>query len=265
MFVMVSCITPYEVRLENAKRNSTGLDLSSSGYIRLNDEILGFPHLDRINLSNNPNISWDTEAEKLSRIKGLTTLFLNDNPGVNLKPIIIELSKLKNFKHLYLSGAGITRLPVEISALSKLEIIDLSNNPGLDIVDAIDKLSQLKTIRFIFAQNCSISQLPKKIESIKSIEVINLYGNDLDSLPDLSQLENIHSIDIGKNKFRSVPVTITKIRKRINFYAQSNQITSLPKDLELMKFGTFNLTNNPLTELERYKIKKTVNARYKFY
>ena|ERR1700741_3273708 len=264
-FILSSCVTLYEVRLENANKNTTGLDLSSSNYYQLTDEIFDFPKLNRINLSNNPGINWDTESEKLSKVKGLKTLFLNDNSGINLKPVVNELSKLKEFKHLYLSGTGLKKLPEELVLLTSLEIIDLSNNPGLDITDVIDKLSKLKSIRFIFMQNCGIRKLPKEIENIKSIEAVNFYGNDLDSLPDLSQLINIQSIDIGGNKFKSIPVTIMKIKNRINFYAQSNQITAIPKGLELTKFGTFNLTNNPLPEQERYKIKKTINARYKFY
>jgi Leucine-rich repeat (LRR) protein len=103
------------------------------------------------------------------------------------------------------------------------------------------------------------------ITKIMTLEALNFYGNYLDSLPDLSLLPLFNSINIGGNQFKSIPVSILKIRRRITFDAPSNQITHIPDEVKLMKFGTFNVTNNPLLPNERAKVKKIVSGWYVWF
>jgi internalin A len=264
LFVLSSCTSYYRYKLEDAKKNTRALDLSSSNLIVPPDDIFQFPELEDIDLSNNMNLNWDATFERLAKINNLKTLILNDNPNINLKQVIISLSNFKKLKHLSLTGNKITFLPEEIVNLSTLESIDLSKNE-ININDAIEKFLKLNNLLNIEMQVCSINKIPHTITNFKTLETLNFYGNYLDSLPDLSLLPHLQSIDIGGNRFNHIPISITKIKTRINFYAQSNQITNVPFEIGLMKYGTFNLSNNPLLIIERDKVKKLVKAHYKFY
>jgi internalin A len=264
VLVISSCTPYYRYKIEAAKKGAKALDLSSSNLIEPPDDIFSFPKLEDIDLSNNTSLDWDATFKKLIKINNLKTLILNDNPNINLKQIIISLSKFKKLKHLSLAGNKITILPEEIVYLSTLESIDLSINE-INIDDALEKLLKLKNLLNIDMQECGITKMPHAITNFKTLETLNFYGNYLDSLPDLSSLPHLQTIDIGGNKFNHIPFSITKIKKRINFYAQSNQITNVPFEIVLMKFGTFNLSNNPLLKVEREKVKKLVKAHYKFY
>ena len=265
LVVLSSCQPFYRYKLVDAKESAIALDLSSSDYVVPPDEIFNFPHLEDISLFNNSNLDIGGTVDKLILVENLSALNLGSIPEMDLKLMAIKLSKLKNLKHLYLSGDSITVLPPEIAMLTSLESIVLDNNPNIDISDVMEKLSKLRFLKFISMNNCGINEVPKTITNIKTLEVLSFYGNNLDSLPDMSLLPKINSIDIGGNKFGFIPESITKINSRFNLYLQSNKITTVPDNLAYLKFGTFNISNNPLTQEARAKVDRIINARYKFY
>ena len=194
----------------------------------------------------------------------LNTLVFNNNEKYSLRKVIIGCTKIPNLKHLSLSGNIITSLPDEIALLPLLESIDLSNNPNINLEDVILKISHLSKMKYINLSNCNLSNISSAVLAIHTLEGVNLSGNHLDAIPDFNLLSNFNSLDISNNQFTEIPVQITKFKNRSKVYIQSNRVGKIHDNIFEVKFGTFNIANNPLLPEEYKKVGK-VKARYKWY
>ena len=87
----------------------------------------------------------------------------------------IRHAKRGNQRELDLSNMGLTELPVDVTQLTMLEVINLSNNK----LSNLKRVEQLPNLREINASNNQINFLHQEMVDMYSIDTISLYGNPI--------------------------------------------------------------------------------------
>jgi hypothetical protein len=85
--------------------------------------------------------------EQLLSLPGLQRLSLNDNPGFEIRQVLVQAAQIPTLKELSLRQNKLTVLPAEIQLLSELVSLDLSYNalPGLPV--ELHRLRHLRRIQ----------------------------------------------------------------------------------------------------------------------
>jgi internalin A len=187
--------------LENRPSSLQFLDFSDRDIDTLPFNIIKFPNLTVINLSNNRLIS-----------------------------IPLEITQLTGLISLDLSNNRISTLPVEISNLRKLEYLDLKENP-INIPSALlakqqkpwsviayyfmtslkDELGKISYLTHLDFSGCGLINLPKEIEHFTNLEFLDLRGCQLTSLPvEIKQLMKLTFLDIEDNPLQIPPEILEK-------------------------------------------------------
>ncbi|WP_397193101.1 COR domain-containing protein [Nodosilinea sp. FACHB-141] len=194
-----------------------------------------------------PNLTDEAESRIQKALRtGETTLTL---PSLNLTTIPVSITKLIHLTVLNLSFNKIRQVPKELCCLSNLKILNLAGN--------------------------KISELPRELAQLKSLETLNIYSNELTSLPDeLNWLINLKKLNVSRNKLLSIPKTgypsnldtliasenqlsylpksLEKCKKILYIDLSQNQLTSLPKEIgELGNLVQLDLSQNQLTSLPK--------------
>jgi len=87
----------------------------------------------------------------------------------------IRHAKRGNERSLDLSGMGLSEIPVDITQLTMLEIINVSNNK----LTSLRRVEQLPNLREINAANNQIAQLHTEIQDMYCLDTLNLVGNPI--------------------------------------------------------------------------------------
>lgn len=155
---------------------------------------------------------------------------------------VIQLQKTKLYKsveealkepdrvfRLNLSDKGLTRIPSEISSLTKLQSLNLSNN--------------------------NIASLPAEISTFRNLQFLNLEGTNLTSLPDLSKFKNLISLDLDNMSTLNGPDAIKQIcnvESLREMSMNSVYLMSLPFEIKNLKnLLKLNLSRCGLTEFNK--------------
>lgn len=77
-----------------------------------------------------------------------------------------QIGKLTNLKTLVLNTNKLTTLPISITKLIKLEVLDLSINKDLDIVQQLDKLKQLPKLKVL--KIVDVKMTKDEVNTVKS-------------------------------------------------------------------------------------------------
>ncbi|XP_055611833.1 leucine-rich repeat-containing protein 7-like [Uranotaenia lowii] len=143
--------------------------------------------------------------------------------------IVIPTNVEMNLEELYISDVPLTRLPRNLINLKRLIHLDLVN-------------LMLKTLDMTSFSGMMISTLD--IEKMGSVITSSRFSK-LDNLTELT-IENsrlgvnfdrliapaLNTIDLGHNKLRSIPSSLTKINKNIgNVFITDNDLQTLPLDV----------------------------------
>lgn len=102
-----------------------------------------FKQLRQLNLGNNQIKSLNMEFDKLSNLE---TFGYIRQDKIDIKGIILKLSKCKNLKTIHLSVNHIEELPNEISLLNNLEELNLYENELTNLPNSLLKMKRLKSI-----------------------------------------------------------------------------------------------------------------------
>jgi Leucine-rich repeat (LRR) protein len=208
---------------------------------RIPPQIGNFSDLKELELSdNNITGSIPPEIGKLSNLQYLR--LREDHFSGKIPPEICNLKRLKSFdaKNNNLSGSipseignidSLTYLglqnnnlsgsiPPEIGKIRSLKVIQLQNNKlSGSIPPEIGNLSFMQTISLY--HNQLTGAVPPEITKLKELRNLFLYENQLDSLPDLSALNNMLECDVYSNNFDFGDLQTANISA--NFYSYSPQ------------------------------------------
>ena len=99
-----------------------------------------------------------------------------------MKKIIDEINKAKsqNLDSLYLSGLGISDLPIEIRELKNLTYLNLEDNRLSDLPNWIGELENIESLKI---DNNNISIIPDELGNLKKLSFFHFRNNNLSRLP----------------------------------------------------------------------------------
>ncbi|KAK3423635.1 hypothetical protein EUGRSUZ_F00517 [Eucalyptus grandis] len=183
-------------------------------------------------------------------------------------PILLELSVFPELRHLNLSHSNFSGLvPIEISFLSKLVLIDLSwnykngvifaekslkiENTGFKIlVQNLTKLRELN-LDFIDMSAVSLDELPPNIFSLPNLLDLNLEFNDfMVSFLKSNWSKSLESLTLSFiSILGKIPDSISEFQNLKTLYLSKYILTgSIPSSLvNLTKLTSFDLSHNELT------------------
>jgi Leucine-rich repeat (LRR) protein len=114
-----------------------------------------------------------------------------------------DFGQLTLLSVLFIEGCNFTGdIPASFSNLTSLLNLYMNNNPGLN-AGTIPDLSNSTNIINLGLAGCNlIGIIPAWINQLPNLETIDLYNNRLsDNFPDLSQMNQLESLNISNNKF----------------------------------------------------------------
>lgn len=90
-----------------------------------------------------------------------------------------------------------------------------------------------------------LTVLPEALCKLRQLRSLNLSGNELTSLPDLSQLSQLDSLDLSRNKLLLLPEWVGQLTQLQSLILSSNQLSELPVRVsQLRQLGVLSLANN---------------------
>ncbi len=136
------------------------LGLNENDLKTLPDEIAELMFLEKIDLSDNPNLDLEAVFNQLSKLPNLRILIINaDFSRKTFTSLPKNIGLLKNLEVLSIRSHNFKTLPIEITQLKKLTVLDLSIS------------SDFATERDGF------EKIPVEFKMLKKLKVLELDGN----------------------------------------------------------------------------------------
>jgi Leucine-rich repeat (LRR) protein len=150
----------------------------------------------RLNLSNQEINVTDEQWLQFINLEYLT--LKNDR----LKQIPIAITKIKSLKVLDLSGNDFIKLPEEISNLTNLEEIYLNDEKNMNLPKTLSTLAKLPNLKTLHLENDNLSKLPNEILEFKSLENLYLNQNKFKKIPEIQTLDHLKYLDLKGNDIK---------------------------------------------------------------
>jgi len=150
----------------------------------------------RLNLSNQEINVTDEQWLQFINLEYLT--LKNDR----LKQIPLAITKIKSLKVLDLSGNDFIKLPEEISNLSNLEEIYLNDEKNMNLPKTLSTLAKLPNLKTLHLENDNLSKLPSEILEFKSLENLYLNQNKFKKIPEIQSLDHLKYLDLKGNDIK---------------------------------------------------------------
>eukprot|EP00742_Colponemidia_sp_Colp-10_P010981 GILJ01012129.1.p1 GENE.GILJ01012129.1~~GILJ01012129.1.p1 ORF type:complete len:710 (+),score=124.52 GILJ01012129.1:74-2203(+) len=154
---------------------------------------------------------------------------------------------------LHLNGQSLTDLPVWLSDLRDLSLLDVSNNSIVALSSHVSSLQKLKTLA---AHHNEISLVPLDILSLELLTSLDLSANKLQRfLPDadlVNRLNQLQILKLSSNQLRSFPAEVTNIKSLVELHLDFTGLTTVEELVSngpMPKLSVLNLNNNRLTTI----------------
>jgi small GTP-binding protein len=203
-------------------QNLTSLDLSNNEVLLLPDSITELADLEKLDLSNN---RFSNLPDSIANLHNLRELDLSGNPLSVLPPAVFHLHNLTN---LAVSSNNIDHIPEAIGQLKKLKNLNLSGNQLISLPDRLVDLEQLeclylnsnrikvlpnfvfsfKKLIMLFLSGNQLITLPENISELQDLVIFEASGNRLTTIPDISQLQNLKTLNLSGNPLEAPPPEI---------------------------------------------------------
>lgn len=198
-------------------RSIYAITLNGNKIKQIPAEILGMTRLNYLNLENNPLESLPV----VSSASNLLDLVLAD---CQLTSLGSELANCKSLERLDVRGNRITAIG-DLTALAKLQVLDISDNELTTIPAGMlpDKMTGLYAsgnqitsvsgswngaLVVLNLSNNRLQEVPADFFNMPVLQSLSLSDNELQSVPDMSNLLQLFSADFSNNKLISLPESI---------------------------------------------------------
>lgn len=166
--------------------------------------------------------------------------------NLRLQAVPDLVCQLTDLVELHLNQNSLSSLPLSISLLSNLKVLNASGNPLLTITGSdIGKLSQLETLDLA---SCDLESLDgSEIGTLKHLRILNVSGNRLKSLPkEVGDLKKLQVLEAHKNQLDQIGDEICDLDHLELIMLQKNHLQSLPSTFghRFQKLKTLYLQNN---------------------
>jgi hypothetical protein len=135
-------------------------------------------------LKSNTIPDWVFKIKKLKiiAINGMFPEYVHEDYGsyhikddcYRIQEIPSKIKELSTLTSLSLPDNDIQTIPIELSALKNLKVINLSDNPGLHNVNNIEKIVSLEFLSFY---GCHLTEMPANIGNLKHLKELDLKSN----------------------------------------------------------------------------------------
>ncbi|ERS97037.1 hypothetical protein HMPREF1624_06365 [Sporothrix schenckii ATCC 58251] len=279
--------------MEDSKGNIFGgletLDLHGNMLISLPMGLRRLPVLTSLNLSQNRITN--NALEVISQIPSLRDLKLGGN--LFYGPLDPSFAKLENLEIADLHGNNISALPLTLSNMTKLRILNISENNFESLV--FEPLSKLPLVELNVRKNKlsgvliedAVSTMPHlQILDVTSNQITHLVSttrsdgvalpalqqllvsmNRLQMLPDMTKWTALMTLIGEENSINSIPDGFTSLRHLRHADFSSNDIRTIPPEVGRMdNLAMLRLSGNPLRDkkfctADTDDIKETLAAR----
>lgn len=165
----------------------------------------------------------------------------------------VTTAKSENRHEIKLAGAAISKrisesgLDKTIFSITNLNLLNISDTCLEAIPDDIKKLVNLQTL-LLFGNK--IQKFNVNITSLSKLKVLDLSRNQLESIPDLSNMKELTSINFSNNLIEDMP-TIGDMPNLITFDASNNKLKSFMnvENANLPHLTDVKLNGNAIVEL----------------
>jgi Leucine-rich repeat (LRR) protein len=226
------------------------LDLADN-QIQLFPASLGNMHnLIKLDLSNNPiqnkSLDWIVNLNKLEDLS-LFRLELTEIPK--------DLKKLSQLKKLNLSYNNITNMSEIFNNFSQLVELFIGGNP----IKRIHFPIIWNNLSFLHCQYCGLKDIHNIIEMCPNLKKLDLSRNEFSSIPvTIKQLKNLEKLDLSESKIKKFPEELINVINLRHIQLNGSQIEEIPifeekmsqlEDLEIgysqLKAGKCNFKSFP--------------------
>jgi len=226
----------YPLEFKNSKENGLGIPLPK-GIVRAYQESSDGSVL----LIGEDQIKHTPKNEKVSLKMGEAFDVTVERKQTNFEKLGRNLVELDFYYN------HIRKIPDGIGNLTKLKQLFLSYN---QIQLLPDTLAALKRLKYMYIHHNGLAVAPQWITTLPKLERLDLSYNRLDSIPDLSHMENLVEIDLQHNELKRFPWELLD-KENLNFL--------------IFKNNPFVLTNEEEKILKQWQKNQKPFSRYIVY
>lgn len=152
-------------------------------------------------------------AEKIGILRNIEQLNIVESPDLILKSLLSKLSLLRKLNTLCINDCDLYKCPREIRDLASLQTLIIADNEEFDAKDLVRNISKLGKLKTLALPINQITELPENIGQLKQIEVLDISNNWLTDLPDkISGMQNLADIDMSGNIIINPFSTLGKLK-----------------------------------------------------
>jgi internalin A len=176
----------------------------------------------------------------------------------------IKLAEEFKLTTLDLSNLELTRLPLQISQLYHLKILNLGNNHISQIPQG--SISNLTYLRSLILNDNNIREIPPDISQLVFLKSLILKNNFLRKIPPiLCQLYDLQNLNLDNNDIDEVPSEIKNLVALESLHLDNNMIAKIPSELsDLVSLRYFSLNGNFLDIELDAACKEGVDSLFKY-
>lgn len=168
-----------------------------------------------------------TLPDSILTMKNVVSIDLSGNTQIDLFDVFTKLSQVKTLRFLKIEQCELDSLPYEICLLTNIDTLNLSYNNVKELPNCFSYLSKLKDLDLSYNKLCGNSI--ELVFSLSKLEILDLAGNNIDSLSvNISKLENIKELYIFDNNITVLPKELVLCKKLRFLNISNNNISVFP-------------------------------------
>ncbi|WPC39899.1 leucine-rich repeat domain-containing protein [Clostridium sp. JS66] len=201
-------------------------------------------------LKNICDLQWKEEKsktiEQLLQNKESTYLSLNHR---NLSRLPEEIAAFEKLQVLSIEDDTIVEIPEFIGSLTNLEALNIAGRKITSIPSSIFYLPKLNELKI---QNTAISVIPKAIGNLKNLRILEISNNEITTLPDeICELKKLWVLFAAFNKIEKIPRDIGKLTNLWYMGIHNNKIKELPESIKnILELKYISIFNNEFKNIQ---------------
>ncbi|WP_299466646.1 hypothetical protein [uncultured Microscilla sp.] len=206
---------------------------------------------------------------EFKELSSLQKLYLNYNPGIDIKQVWRILSNLPKLEELIFYGNNIKLLPERQNVFKRLKSLHLGDE-SLDLKLVLNSLGSLPRLERLYIDK--VNTIPKEINSLKQLKTLVLVLEVTTAEDRKIIFENLRGnrslklLQVYGKKFTSLPKEVGSLVQLDTMLLRGNDIKTVPNEIKnLQNLKLLDVSSNDFSDQEKARIKKLLpNTEIKF-
>ena len=205
------------------------VNLSNKGLQKLPSSVTSDTEVLRLSKNHLTNAEWWKDLQSLPNLHSLDISEQQvHSQSRDYKTLSVIPSDIhyyaQNLTELVMSGNKIMKLPLELSFLKSLQLLDLVNNYIMEIPPEFCDLPELE---YLGLSGNKLTSLPERIGSLTRLVVFRLSDNSLERLPEsMCNLQKLQVLSLSNNRLVMLPQQLFKLGNLLSSKVYRNKILS---------------------------------------